>query len=63
VEPNLGASTDFFWKKPKMDFWSLLDCEPEVDFLSEGGLGVDADLGILARPAIVIRRYQISEAF
>lgn len=46
-----------------MDFWSLLDCEPEVDFLSEGGLGVDADLDILARPAIVIRRYQISEAF
>ncbi len=63
MEPDLGASTDFFWKKPKMDFWSLLDCEPEVDFLSEGGLGVDADLGILARPAIVRRRCQISEAF
>lgn len=54
VAPNLGASTDFFWKKPKMDFWSLLDCEPEVDFFSEGGLGVDADVGILARPAIVV---------
>lgn len=63
MEPNLGASTDFFWKKPKMDFWSLLDCEPEVDFLNEGGLGVDVGLGTLARPAIVIRRYQVSEAF
>jgi hypothetical protein len=27
--PGLGELVDFFWKKPRMDFWFLPDCDPE----------------------------------
>jgi hypothetical protein len=28
-EPGLGVLVGLFWKKPRMDFWFLVDCEPE----------------------------------
>ena len=27
---GLGEPEGFFWKKPKIDCWFLLDCEPEA---------------------------------
>ena len=54
VPAVLGESAAFFWKKPKIDFWSLLDCEPDVDFLNMGGVAVGIALGALAGPDIVL---------
>jgi hypothetical protein len=39
----------FFWKKPRMDFWFLADCEPETAFLSFAGFGVDISLPSMPR--------------
>jgi hypothetical protein len=40
---GLGELLDFFWKKPRMDFW-LLDCEPDGGCFFCEGRGVDISL-------------------
>jgi hypothetical protein len=37
---GLGELLDFFWKKPRIDFW-LLDCEPDGGCFFCEGRGVD----------------------
>ena len=38
---GLGELVDFFWKKPKMDFWFFPDCEAEAGCFFCEGRGVD----------------------
>ena len=38
---GLGELADFFWKKPKMDFWFFADCEADAGCVFCEGRGVD----------------------
>lgn len=38
---GLGELVDFFWKKPRMDFWFFADCELEAGCFFCDGFGVD----------------------
>jgi hypothetical protein len=55
---GLGELVDFFWKKPKIDFWFFPDCEPDGGcccFFCEGR-GVDISLPSTPRTMIAIER-------
>jgi hypothetical protein len=56
---GLGELVDFFWKKPRIDFWFFPDCEPDggCDFFCEGR-GVDISLPSTPRTMTVIDRYE-----
>jgi hypothetical protein len=41
---GLGEAVDFFWKKPRMDFWFFADCEPGGGCFFCEGRGVDISL-------------------
>lgn len=51
---GLGELVDFFWKKPKMDFWPLPDCEAEGGCCFCEGRGVDISLPSTPRTMIVV---------
>jgi hypothetical protein len=38
---GLGELVDFFWKKPKMDFWPFADCDAEAGCFFCEARGVD----------------------
>jgi hypothetical protein len=54
---GLGELVDFFWKKPRIDFWFFPDCEPDGGccFFCEGR-GVDISLPSTPRTMITVRR-------
>jgi hypothetical protein len=49
---GLGELVDFFWKKPRMDFWPLPDCEPVGGCFFCEGRGVDISLPSTPRTMI-----------
>jgi hypothetical protein len=50
---GLGEFVDFFWKKPKMDFWLLEDCEAEAGcFFFCEARGVDISLPSIPRTMV-----------
>lgn len=53
---GLGELVDFFWKKPKMDFWPLPDCEAEGGCFFCEGRGVDISLP--STPRTMIEDYE-----
>jgi hypothetical protein len=44
VGAGLGELVDFFWKKPRMDFWFFADCEADGGCFFWEGRGVDISL-------------------
>jgi hypothetical protein len=53
---GLGESVDFFWKKPRMDFWPLPDCEADGGCFFCEGRGVDISLP--STPRTMIEDYE-----
>jgi hypothetical protein len=51
---GLGELVDFFWKKPKMDFCPLPDCEPVGGCFFCEGRGVDISLPSTPRTMIEV---------
>jgi hypothetical protein len=51
---GLGELVDFFWKKPRMDFWFLPDCDPEGGccFFCDDARGVDISLPSIPRAIV-----------
>jgi hypothetical protein len=53
---GLGELVDFFWKKPRMDFWPLPDCEADGGCFFCEGRGVDISLP--STPRTMIEDYE-----
>jgi hypothetical protein len=52
-DPGVGEFVGRFWKKPRIDFWFLVDCEPEGGcFFCEDALGVDISLPSIPRAIV-----------
>ena len=51
---GLGELVDFFWKKPRMDFWFFADCDPEVGCFFCEGRGVDISLPSTPRTMLAV---------
>jgi hypothetical protein len=49
---GLGELVDFFWKKPRMDFWFFADCEADGGCFFWEGRGVDISLPSTPRTII-----------
>jgi hypothetical protein len=50
---GLGELVDFFWKKPRIDFWVFADCDAEAGCFFCEGRGVDISLPSMPRAMIV----------
>lgn len=51
---GLGELVDFFWKKPRMDFWPFADCEAKGSCFFCEGRGVDISFPSRPRTITVI---------
>jgi hypothetical protein len=61
---GLGELVDFFWKKPKIDFWLFPDCDADGGgcFFCEGR-GVDISLPSTPRTMVAILRDMLENSF
>ena len=51
---GLGELVDFFWKKPKMDFWPFADCDAEAGCFFCEARGVDISFPSTPRAMVVV---------
>ena len=51
---GLGELVDFFWKKPRIDFWFFADCDAEAGCFFCDGRGVDISLPSTPRAMIIV---------
>jgi hypothetical protein len=58
---GLGELVDFFWKKPRMDFWFFADCEAEGGCFFCEGRGVDISLPSTPRTMIAVVKKEVLE--
>jgi hypothetical protein len=64
IGPGLGELLDFFWKKPRIDFWFFADCELDGGccFFCEGR-GVDISLPSTPRTMVAVLCSQEQESY
>ena len=53
---GLGEFVDFFWKKPRIDFWFFADCDAEAGCFFWDGRGVDISFPSTPRTMIAVVR-------
>jgi hypothetical protein len=51
---GLGELVDFFWKKPKMDFWPFADCDAEAGCFFCEARGVDISFPSTPRAMVIV---------
>jgi hypothetical protein len=51
---GLGEFVDFFWKKPRIDFWFFADCDAEAGCFFWDGRGVDISFPSTPRTMIAV---------
>ena len=56
---GLGELVDFFWKKPRMDFWFFADCEPDVGRFFCEARGVDISFPSIPRTMLAVLVQQL----
>jgi hypothetical protein len=52
---GLGELVDFFWKKPRIDFWFFADCDADAGCFFCEGRGVDISFPSTPRTMIAVR--------